>query len=132
MPCGTEAANATVFERDAGQWRCGDDGCPWEVPRALVIEAESCDGIGMQLTQAGDEGTFARSGSTLSREEGFGCGCELYPDFVLAWAPSSPLELRLCSHDSRNTCLAACTGNLSYDLSTAFRVSEASEFRFVD
>lgn len=132
MPCGTETANDAVLERDTGQWRCDDEGCPAEVISTLDVEAESCDGIGEQLTQAGDESTFARSGDTVARGEDYGCGCALYPDFVVAWTPRSPLELRLCSHDSRNTCLAACYGNLSYDLSTAFRVSGASEYRFVD
>ena len=123
--------NGGVLGRNAGHWRCTVDcGVPPET--AIVVEAESCEGLGPQRTGSGDEATFERSGDTLTRPERWGCGCATESEFVMAWAPRSPLELRLCDHDGKNVCLANCEGDVSHDLSTAFRAAGSNDFRFVD
>jgi hypothetical protein len=133
VPCGVKDPNSAVLGRDAAIFHCpGDDACWSEPSVAVVIEADTCDGIGAQLTSSAHEDAFARSGDVITRYEEWGCGCAFFPSFVMAWSPRSPLELRLCEHDSRNVCLAACSGDLRYDISTAFRVTGASTFRFVD
>jgi hypothetical protein len=132
-PCDLQNSDGGVVERVAGTWQCVDDGCSsYPTSTAVVVEAESCDGIGVQLTSPGDESSFALVGDALVRREEYGCGCASFADFVLAWAPHSPLELRLCRNDSLNDCAALCAGEQSYDLTTAFRTSGTSQFRFVD
>ncbi|HEX5099777.1 MAG TPA: hypothetical protein VFV94_09775, partial [Polyangiaceae bacterium] len=132
-PCGTQDSDQAVLGRVAATWECLDDGCASNRPQtALVVEAESCEGIGTQLTGLGEESSFTRSGDALVRREDYGCGCELYASFVMAWSFGSPVELRLCSHESRNACLAACFGEQTYDLSAAFRATGSMEFRFVE
>ena len=99
---------------------------------AIVVEAPSCEGIGLQVTAPGDEPTFGRAGDALSRTDFWGCGCPERSEFVMAWSPSSPLSLKLCHDDGADRCEAACEAELTYDLATAFRVAGTDEFRFAD
>jgi hypothetical protein len=128
-PCG--APTGAVIGTTAGSWACADD-CRTAPSTTIVVEAESCDGIGEQLTHAGDDATFTRSGDTLSRAEQWGCGCPQFSKFVMAWSRRSPLEVRLCLDERADFCEAGCGWEISYDLSTAFRTAGTSDYRFVD
>jgi hypothetical protein len=136
-PCGNDDPNTAVLGRDAGAWGCsaGADCTSTEPHVAVVVEADSCDAIGTQLTQAGDDESFSLAGTTLRREEIWYAGCApQLPEYVLAYSPSSPVELRLCHNDTVTACvlLPGVAGELSYDLSTAFSAAGTTEFRFVD
>ena len=133
-PCGTNDPNTAVLGRDAGSWSCTTNvSCARTAPHpAVVVEASSCDGLGTQVTGAGDETTFELTGTTISREHFWGGGCGSLPEFVLAYTPSSPVELRLCHDDMADSCEAVGNPDLSYDLGTAFAAAGTTEFRFVD
>jgi hypothetical protein len=136
-PCGNDEPDAAVHAGDAGTWGCraGSECGKTEPHVAVVVEADSCDAIGPQLTQAGDEETFSLEVATLSREDIWLAGCwPAVPEYVLAYSPSSPVDLRLCHNDTAKSCvlLPPMSGELSYDLGTAFEAAGTTEFRFVD
>jgi hypothetical protein len=133
-PCGSDEPNLAVIGRDAGGFACneGMDCAPKPPEPTAVVEASSCEALGMQQTGEGDESTFAVDAAVITRAEDWGCGCPQFPEFVLAFAPSSPVELRLCHDDFVDSCEAACSAELSYDLSKAFDIAGTTDFRFVD
>ena len=114
-----------------GDWYCQGD-CRDTPNVSIVVEAESCDRFGVQLTRSGDEASFSRAGDVLTRHEEWGCGCPLGPEFVMAYTPTSPMELRLCHNDFGDSCEAACQAPVSHDLTRAFDWVRTTEFRFVD
>lgn len=133
-PCGSDEPNLAVHGRDAGSFGCsaGLD-CTAQRPEpTAVVEAAGCETLGMQETGAGDEATFDVDGSAITRPQEWGCGCPHFPEFVLAFEPSSPLELRLCHDEFADLCEAVCSADLSYDLTKAFEIAGTSDFRFVD
>jgi hypothetical protein len=133
-PCGSDEPNLAVLGRDAGSFGCSSsmDCAPKRPEPTAVVEASSCEALGMQQTGEGDESTFAVDSSVLTRAEDWGCGCPQFPEFVLAFSPSSPVELRLCRDDFADSCEAACGAELSYDLTKAFDIAGTTDFRFVD
>jgi hypothetical protein len=132
MPCGSTDPDALVLGSDLGSFRCIGESCRLPAPDTIVVEADSCDRFGEQVTVAGDETSFSRSGDVLTREEFWGCGCATRPEHVMAYVPASPLELRLCHDDGADGCEAGCSGPLSYDLSRPLARAGATEFVFVD
>ncbi|HEX6271615.1 MAG TPA: hypothetical protein VFZ53_01175 [Polyangiaceae bacterium] len=128
-PC--DNPSGAVSGRSSGSWRCTDD-CRTAPDVSIAVEAESCDDLGIQLTHAGDDETFTRSGDTLSRTERWGCGCARHSEFIMAWSRRSPLEVRLCHDDFADSCEAGCEAEVSHDLSTGFRTANATDYRCVD
>jgi hypothetical protein len=117
---------------ELGTFRCQGEACRLPPNDTVVVEASSCDRFGQQITTSGDEASFARSGDVLSRDEGYGCGCATRAEHVMAYTPTSPVELRLCHDDGADGCERFCGATLSYDLSRAFDWAGTREFRFVD
>jgi hypothetical protein len=128
-PC--DDPSGAVTGQQAGSWRCPGD-CRTTAQPNIVVEAESCEGIGEQVTSGDDGESFTRTGDTLTRSELWGCGCPDFPEYTMAWSRRSPLELRLCHDEDADRCEGICEEELSHDLSTAFRSAGASDYRFED
>jgi hypothetical protein len=97
-----------------------------------LVEASSCTGFGIQVTDAESAESFELAGSVLSREEFWGCGCATRAEWVMAYTATSPVELRLCHDDGADGCEAACSGTLEWDLEPLLERAGTDEFVFVD
>jgi hypothetical protein len=108
------------------------DSCPPAVSEPevqQVVAAASCDGYGEDVTA---DAAFDRSGTVLSREETWGCGCPTGPSFTLAYEPgTSPLRVRLCHDATADTCEALCQRELTWDLCGALAAEGADELEIV-
>jgi hypothetical protein len=131
-PCGSTDPDLAVVISELGTFRCQGEACRLPPNDTVVVEASSCDRFGPQITGSGDEASFERSGDVLTREEGYGCGCATRAEHVMAYSPTSPVELRLCHDDGADGCERFCGVSLSYDLTRAFDTAGTREFRFVD
>jgi hypothetical protein len=124
--------NEYVQMLELASFDCQGAACRVAPDDSIVVEAESCDRFGVQLTKSGDEASFSRDGDVLTRDETWGCGCPARPEFVMAYTPTSPLELRLCHEDEADRCEGLCERPVSYDLARAFARARTTEFRFAD
>jgi hypothetical protein len=131
-PCGSTDPNVEEISAETAMWLCGGESCRLPANDTVVVEASSCDRFGTQVTTSGDEASFERSGDVLRRDEGYGCGCATRAEHVMAYTPTSPVELRLCHDDFADGCERFCGVSLSYDLARAFDRAGTREFRFVD
>ena len=108
--CGGNANNYQSIEECQDTCTKGND------PIAVIF-AQSCAGRGEQISGPGTP-DFAIQGSTVSREDSWGCGCATRPEFVMAYWPNNlKVELRLCHDDMADPCEAGCSQTLEYDLS---------------
>lgn len=108
---------------------------PTPIPISAVVEARSCEGLGTQVSVAGDETTFTRAGDVIEKELQWGCGCREAPEFVLAFtwsANPSVIELRLCHDEAADPCEAGCQEGVTFDLGPALWLTRADDFVFVD
>jgi hypothetical protein len=108
------------------------ESCQDKVSLAAVVEWSSCEGLGQQISEAGDEGTFSREGNVISKELFWGCGCATRSEFVMAYEPSSPLHLRLCHDEAADPCEAGCMDQVGFNVSEAFAAANTDDFVFVD
>lgn len=102
------------------------------IPVAVVVEAMSCEGVGVEVSTPGDEATFSRTSDVIEKELFWGCGCPSAPEFVLTYEPTSPLTLRLCYDDAADPCEAGCQEPVSFDLGPALQAAGATDFVFAD
>lgn len=95
-----------------------------------VVAGTSCETRGTQITKAGDS-VFKLAGTTLRGEYMHGCGCPTGPLFTLVYEVASPLEVRICFDQSKDTCKMACS-DVSFDLAQVLGAAKATDVTFVD
>jgi hypothetical protein len=132
LPGCVEGARSVMYMSGFATWDCQGAACRVTPNDSIVVEADSCDRFGVQITKSGDEASFSRDGGVLARDEIWDCGCPVRPEFVMAYTPTSPMELRLCDDSSADNCEAICERPVSYDLTRAFEWAGTTAFRFVD
>ena len=111
----------------------GKDPMAQAAPAFPIVAAASCAGRGKQLTTGKTATSFKRTGDVVTRKETWAGGCPKGPVFTLAYQPGpKQLKVRLCYDQSKDTCKAQQTAELSWDLGSALKSAGASKLVWVD
>jgi hypothetical protein len=99
--------------------------------KGMITAANTCTGIGKALPTST---ALVPNGTKLMQKFGTGCGCLKGPaHYTVAYEPkTSPLRVRLCEGPGQDSCEAACSGTLEWDLTPALKDAGATSFQLVD
>jgi hypothetical protein len=99
-------------------------------PDTSTVAGSSCAGNGKDITAVGKDLTL--SGTKVSATLQWACGCAKGPVHTLVYEPkTSPLRVRICKDQSRDTCEMACERKLEWDLAQPLKEAGTTKVTFV-
>jgi hypothetical protein len=99
--------------------------------KGMITAASTCTGIGKALPTSS---ALVPNGTKLMQKFATGCGClKGAAHYTVAYEPkTSPLRVHLCEGPGQDSCEAACSGTLEWDLTAALKDAGATSFQLVD